>query len=200
MATAAASPRPCDTKETGMKKTLATLTLVGTLALSLALPAAALTGKGAQAPDFTLTTLDGKQEITLSELQGKVVYIDFWASWCGPCRKALPEVQALWHEFRDEDFLMLGVNLDRKLEAGLKYVEAKGVDFPSVFDEGGKVATSFGVRSIPSMLIIGPDGKVAYSEVGFNHRALPEIKSTITRLLGKDGKDSGGAGLSDSKS
>ncbi len=182
-----------------MKKILVTLTLVGTLALSLALPASALTGKGALAPDFTLTTLDGKQEITLSELQGKVVYIDFWASWCGPCRKALPAVQALWHEYRDEEFQMLGVNLDRKLEAGLKYVEAKGVDFPSVFDEGGRVSTSFGVRSIPSMLIIGPDGKVAYSEVGFNPRALPEIKSTINRLLGKATDTSPDASVQSSK-
>jgi cytochrome c biogenesis protein CcmG, thiol:disulfide interchange protein DsbE len=167
-----------------MKKTLVTLMLIATLALASSLPAVALTSRGEQAPDFTLTTLDGSQEISLSELAGKVVYIDFWASWCGPCRKALPEVQALWNEYKGENFQMLGVNLDRKVEAGLKYVQSKNVSFPSVYDEGGSVSTSYGVRSIPSMIIIGPDGKVAFSEVGFNPQRVPDIKKVIEGLLG----------------
>ncbi len=166
-----------------MKKTLATMMMIATLALAFSLPAVALTSRGEQAPDFTLTTLDGSQEISLSELAGKVVYIDFWASWCGPCRKALPEVQALWDEYQGDNFQMIGVNLDRKIDAGLKYVQAKNVTFPSVFDDGGSVSTQYGVRSIPSTVIIGPDGKVAFSEVGFNPMHVPDIKKIINGLL-----------------
>ncbi len=171
-----------------MKKTLATLMLIATLALASSLPAVALTSRGEQAPDFTLGTLDGSREISLAELKGKVVYIDFWASWCGPCRKALPEVQALWEEYKGENFQMLGVNLDRKIDAGLKYAETKAISFPSVFDDGGSVSISYGVRSIPSTIIIGPDGKVAFSEVGFNPAKVPEIKKLIETLLAGGGK------------
>ncbi len=170
-----------------MKKTLATMMMIATLALAFSLPAVALTSRGEQAPDFTLTTLDGSQEIALSDLAGKVVYIDFWASWCGPCRKALPAVQALWDEYQGESFQMIGVNLDRKIDAGLKYVQAKDVTFPSVFDDGGSISKLYGVRSIPSMVIIGPDGKVAFSEVGFNPQRVPDIKKVIDDLLAGGG-------------
>ncbi len=170
-----------------MKKILATMMMIATLALAFSLPAVALTSRGEQAPDFTLTTLDGSQEISLAELAGKVVYIDFWASWCGPCRKALPEVQALWDEYRGDSFQMIGVNLDRKIDAGLKYVQTKNVTFPSVFDDGGSVSTLYGVRSIPSTVIIGPDGKVAFSEVGFSPQRVPDIKKIIDGLLAGGG-------------
>lgn len=168
-----------------MKKILVILALSATMAMSMSFSAAALTAIGEMAPGFTLTTLDGGTEISLSDLKGKVVYIDFWASWCGPCRRSLPEVQALAKEYKGRDVQVLGVNLDRKLEAGVKYAADQNLGFPSVFDDGGQVAQSYGVRSIPSMLIVGPDGEVAYSSVGFDPKALPDIKKVIEDLLGE---------------
>jgi peroxiredoxin len=165
-----------------MKKLLAAVALA-VLALGHGLPAGAITATGDLAPDFTLTSLDGDTTYTLSDLQGQVVYIDFWASWCGPCRKSFPEVQALQSEYRDRPFQVLALSLDRKASDGLKFIRAQKSTLTALFDEGGAVASKYGVRSIPSMFIVAPDGKVAYSTVGFDPRALPTVKSTIEDLL-----------------
>ncbi len=165
-----------------MKQTLLSLALLA-MTLGLAQPALALTPVGEQAPDFTLSSLDGKETYTLSELRGQVVYLDFWASWCGPCRRSFPEVQALHKEYKGRPFRVLAVSLDRKAADGLKFLEAQQAGFPSVFDEGGKVATRFGVQSIPSAFVIGPDGKVAHSAVGFDPRGVPQLKAKIEGLI-----------------
>jgi peroxiredoxin len=165
-----------------MKTTLLSLALLA-FTFGLAQPAAALTAVGETAPDFTLSSLDGKASYTLSELRGQVVYLDFWASWCGPCRRSFPEVQALHAEYKDRPFRVLAVSIDRKAADGIKFLEAQQVGFPSVFDEGGKVATRFGVQSIPSAFVIGPDGKIAHSAVGFDPRGLPQLKAKIEGLL-----------------
>ena len=164
-----------------MKQTL--LALVAAGLLSLAVPAAALPEVGSQAPDFTLTSLDGETEYTLSELKGQVVYIDFWASWCGPCRRSFPEVMKLHDEYRDQGFVVLAVSLDRKVESAIQFMKKQKATFPSVFDRGGVVARKYGVRNIPSALLVGPDGEVAHSGIGFDPRKLPALKSTIEELL-----------------
>ena len=165
-----------------MKKLLAAVALA-ILALGHGLPAGAITATGDAAPDFTLSTLDGATSYTLSDLKGQVVYIDFWASWCSPCRKSFPEVQALQSEYKDRPFQVLALSLDRRAGDGLKFIQAQKSTLTALFDDGGAVANAYGVRSIPSMFIVGPDGKVAYSTVGFDPRAMPQIKSTIDGLL-----------------
>jgi len=184
-----------------MKQILLSFALLA-LTLGLAVPAVALTPVGETAPDFTLSSLDGKESYTLSELRGQVVYLDFWASWCGPCRRSFPEVQALHAQYKDRPFRVLAVSLDRNAADGIKFLQAQKVGFPSVFDEGGKVATRFGVQSIPSAFVIGPDGKVAHSAVGFDPRGLPQLKTKIEGLLataeaGAKGKSSASGASAD---
>jgi peroxiredoxin len=166
-----------------MKNRISILSLTALAALLLAIPALALPKVGDEAPDFTLKSLDGSTEITLSELEGKVVYLDFWASWCAPCRRAFPEVKKLHEEYADKGMEVLAISLDRSPAPAIKFMAEQGVGFESLFDAGGGAASRYGVRSIPTTVIVGPDGKVAYSMKGFNPMKVGELKETIEGLL-----------------
>ncbi|MBN2170543.1 MAG: TlpA family protein disulfide reductase [Candidatus Krumholzibacteriota bacterium] len=160
------------------------ITTVFALLLALAAgPAAAADDDAALAPDFTLTTLDGKEAVTLSALRGKVVYLDFWASWCGPCRQSFPEVKKLHAEYGKGDFVVLAVNLDRSTAPALRFMDSQKAEFTAVFDQGGKVAARYGVRGIPTTVLIGADGRIAHQVSGFHPKMMPDLKARIESLL-----------------
>ncbi len=123
---------------------------------------------GADAPDWTLADADGKK-VSLKDLRGKVVVLDFWASWCGPCRRAMPGVQKIHERHQDKPFAVIGVNCmengrnanpaDLAKNEGAKYLQLL---------EGNSVAADYGVRALPTFCVIGKDGKVLYQAAGFN--------------------------------
>ncbi len=122
----------------------------------------AATAVSVEAPDFTQAQPDGTP-LSLSELRGKLVLVDFWASWCGPCRVENPNVVKLYERFKDRGFEILGVSLDSNREAWLKAIADDGLTWRHVSDLKywqNAVAVQYGVRSIPHTVLVGPDGVI----------------------------------------
>lgn len=118
---------------------------------------------GESAPDFSFTTLDGRT-LNLSDMRGKVVLLDFWAVWCGPCRGETPHLKAVYDKFgKDDRFVMVGLSLDPNLDAPRQYAKDNNLQWVQGFLgewSKTKVPESFGVRGIPAIFLIGPDGKI----------------------------------------
>lgn len=117
---------------------------------------------GGEAPDFTQKTPDG-EDMNLSDLRGKVVLVDFWASWCGPCRRENPNVVRLYNEYKEDGFDILGVSLDRNKDKWLAAIEKDGLTWHHVSDLRGwqnAAAQAYGVRSIPHTVLLDAEGKI----------------------------------------
>lgn len=120
---------------------------------------------GAEAPDFTLPDADGNP-VSLSSFRGKYVLIDFWASWCPDCRVENPNIVAAYNEFKDKNFTVLGVSLDRKKEAWLNAIEKDGLTWTHVCDFkdwNSEVAATYVIKWIPKNYLVGPDSKIIAS-------------------------------------
>lgn len=137
---------------------------------------------GGTPPDFSQPTPEG-EEFALSQLKGKVVLIDFWASWCGPCRKENPNVVKIYNKYHEKGFDILSVSLDRKKDRWLDAIKKDGLPWHHISDLKGwqnKVAKDFEVRSIPHTVLIGADGKIVAR--GLRGAAL---EKKIAELLGE---------------
>jgi len=151
-----------------------------TVAPRQAKPNLGLLPVGSVAPDWELSSGTGKK-ISLKSLRGKVVVLDFWATWCGPCRRAMPEVQKLHNRFKDKDVAVFGVNCgerDRRVDP-MKFVKDKGYTYGQLL-HGEFAARSYRVRGIPTFYVIGKDGKILFATSGIN---LGGIEGIIEKAL-----------------
>jgi len=112
---------------------------------------------GGPAPEFQLETVEGPS-VSLSDYRGQVVLLNFWATWCEPCKKEMPEIQAAYEAYKDEGFTVLAVNFGEKKEAAEALVKAMGLTFPVVLDEKVAVAEHYNVVSLPVSFFIDPQG------------------------------------------
>jgi thiol-disulfide isomerase/thioredoxin len=137
---------------------------------------------GSEAPDFTLKTPEG-QEVSLKALRGKVVLLDFWATWCGPCRMAMPGVQKLHDKYKDKPVAVFGVNCrERGKVDPADWMRKNGFTYPLLLN-GNEVASKYKVSGIPMFCLIGPDGKVLMSAAGFSQQMEQELDRKIEAAL-----------------
>ena len=135
-----------------------------------------------EAIGFSLEDLNGR-ETSLSAFDGRLVFLNFWATWCGPCRAEIPSMEQLYGELQDQGFTILAVNSQEPLEQVSAFVEESGMSFPVLLDTDGKVGAVYGVRAIPTTYIIGPQGAILGRMVGTRDWNSPEIISLVKELL-----------------
>jgi cytochrome c biogenesis protein CcmG/thiol:disulfide interchange protein DsbE len=147
---------------------VAMLGLVVTLALAFRRdPHDIRTGTiGKPAPAFTADRLEGGGALSLSEYAGKVVVLNFFASWCLPCTQENPALVRVYERYRGSDVVMLGVVYQESRENALAYVKRMGISWPALADDDGRVALSYGVFGPPETFFIGPDGVIAGRHIG----------------------------------
>lgn len=146
--------------------------------------AATLAGEGAEAPDFTVEMIDGSK-VTLSELRGKVVLLNFWATWCPPCRQELTRVQTdIIDRFAGKEFVFLPVSRGEKREAVEAFREKTGYAFPMGLDPARTVYDRYASNYIPRNFVIDRKGKVVLATVGYDEHEFEELIRTIEKTLG----------------
>ena len=133
------------------------------LATNAALPIVAPT---AFAPDFTLRAMDGPN-MRLQEQRGRVVMINFWATWCGPCRQEMPQLDRLYQKYKSSGFVLLGVNVDDDTRKAADVAGKLGVSFPVLLDTDKAVSKLYDLSTMPSTVLIDRDGKVRYVHRGY---------------------------------
>jgi len=152
------------------------------VALGIALSVSALAIEvGESAPEIQLPGRSGA--IKLSEFKGKAVYLDFWASWCGPCKQSFPWMNEMQAKYGAKGLQVLAVNLDQKPEDATGFLQQTKVDFLIAMDPVGQSAQKYNVKGMPSSLLIGRDGKVTVVHTGFNAASKAELERAIVAAL-----------------
>jgi peroxiredoxin len=142
---------------------------------------------GSPAPDWSLKAPDG-QTVALKDLRGKVVVLDFWATWCGPCRAAMPGVQKLHDRFKNRPVAVFGLNCwENESAEPAKYMEDKGYTYELLLD-ADKAADAYHVTGIPTFYVIDQQGKILFANAGFTPEREEEIAATIEKALGEKAK------------
>ncbi len=134
------------------------------------------------APDFTLKSLDGGN-LKLSEHRGEVVMVNFWASWCGPCRQEMPILEALYSQYKELGFTILGVNVEEDAEAPKRLLQSIPVSFPILLDSQNKVSELYRVVAMPSTYLIDRDGNLRYFHAGYRPGFEQKYDVQIRELL-----------------
>lgn len=161
----------------------ALLAALATAVLASPAPALALDA-GDEAPDFRARALRGRDSLSLADYRGKVVYLDFWASWCAPCATALPIIDSFREEFGSDDFQVLAVNVDSDPEKALRFLSMRPVGYPSVADPEGELPEKFEVETMPTSFLIDRNGVIRLVHRGFKKSDEDALRSEIRKLLG----------------
>lgn len=144
--------------------------------------AVAATAVGANAPDFTLKTLNGPN-LRLQEQRGKVVLVNFWATWCGPCRKEMPHLNRIAAKYKSAGLVLLGVNVDDDVRKAAEVAEKLNVNFPVLLDTDKSVSKLYDLNAMPSTMVIDRSGKVRFLHRGYQDGYEDTYDQQIRELL-----------------
>lgn len=122
-------------------------------------------------------------EQALNKHQGEVIYLDFWASWCGPCRKSFPWMNDIQKQYQSQGFRVISINLDADKSLATKFLLESPADFTVIYDPKGKIAKHFKIQGMPSSMLIGRDGQIKSSHTGFFTKKIPLYQQEIEALL-----------------
>ncbi len=131
---------------------------------------------------FTLKNLEGS-EVSLKDFEGKVVFLNFWATWCGPCREEMPSMERLWQRFKEDDFVILAVDLRESKGEVVSFMKEYGLTFPVLLDSKGEVGSMFGVRAIPTTYLLDSEGRIVGGALGARDWASEDAFDLIEHLL-----------------
>ncbi len=134
------------------------------------------------APDFELQTVDGNS-VRLRDLRGQVVMINFWATWCAPCRQEMPALSQMYSDLKDEGFVLLGINLDQQSGKAREYLQQTPVTFPVLLDSQSTVANLYQNTAVPSSYFIDKRGELVHMHKGYRPGEEDKYRSIIQKLL-----------------
>lgn len=143
-------------------------------------------GPGDSAPDFTLDNLEGKK-VRLSDFKGKVVLLDFWATYCLPCHEAIPALQQLQDSYKEEGFEVIGISVDSYSGHVPDFVKEHAMRYAVVLDPAKSTAESYGFSQLPTTFLIGRDGKVLQKWLGYDPMIGEEIRTAVITSLQSKG-------------
>lgn len=152
----------------------------------LAMSSAQAAEIGNKAAACTLTSMDGAHSIDLKQFHGKVIYVDFWASWCPPCAKSFPFLNELEQAFKAQGLQILGVNLDEERSDAEHFLSKYPADFSVVLDQDQQCAKNFEVQAMPSSYLIDRQGVVRYVHLGFRSSEAKELRVLVEQLLAEN--------------
>jgi peroxiredoxin len=133
------------------------------------------------APTFAVQTLDGEW-VDLADLRGQVVLVNFWATWCPPCRIEMPGFQRVWEDYGDRGFVIVGLSVDRGVRSDVaRWVNDRGLTFPIAFAPGDVVRSYGGANVLPTSILIDREGRIAHRVEGYY--AEPALRAAVRRLL-----------------
>ena len=159
-----------------MGRRLCTLVFTGLLAV----PVLAAVPK--VAPDITLTALSG-ESIRIADLKGQVVLLDFWASWCIPCRRSFPEVDALHRELQPKGLTVIAVNVDEQQKNAYTFLEKYPHTMTVAFDPKGAAARAFDLQAMPSSMIVDRRGRIRFTHEGYTDKTISQFRSEVLQLI-----------------
>jgi len=134
-----------------------------------------------KAPDFNLATDHGT--VSLAGIKGKPAYVDFWASWCGPCRKSFPWMEEMQSQFKDQGLQVIAINLDTTREAAKSFLDEVPAKFTVAYDPEGKSADAFGVKVMPTSYLIDREGRIQRVHHGFLNKDKAELEAAVRHLV-----------------
>lgn len=144
---------------------------------------------GKAAPDFSLTLFDGRT-VKLSDFRGKVVFLNFWASWCPPCREEAPLLEAAWHGYKSQGVVFLGVDIQDTDEEARRFIQAFGITYPNGRDPKNRIAIDYGVYGIPETYFIDPNGRITAKYIGALRMDIlaARLAEAAQGIVGTEGK------------
>ncbi len=144
-----------------------------------------------EAKNFTLPLLEGGSEVSLADFRGEVIYLNFWASWCTPCRQEMPYLAQLWERHHDEGFQVLAVNVEKDGDLAREFAQQFDLPFPVLWDNERTVSSEYRVPGFPIHFIVDRSGHIRYSGLGFNLADVGAIGQEVETLLAEsiDGAD-----------